>query len=626
MKSNQRQIFKRMLSNANRYWGNSDLDSENAYDPLVGLLMSACAWELSKINEDIYNSRSRITERIVQLMTPAALTTAVPAHSITSALPIDDKCTLKAQHQFYYTKRVSDPDDPVNVKLLQLVFSPVCHTEVLNCKLKYTAYGNTIFSNDTIFRDVRAEIPESLPQACLYLGLECDEELTDLNGLRIYLDVRNEELKGLFSHILKQVSISVGERTLISKSGLNAESPVIDINSVFKNKVSANLRMNQIVNQLYDKQFISITDETPLGDLDNDAALKNDAKILSDTLSENEKVIWLKLQFPESFSRKMLDDIKVVINAFPVVNAKLNNKIAVVKTKNDIHILDSDDEYFDLESVTLSNGTELIQNYNTSAKKMDENEVLVKHGGIERFDDRNAKEHLDYLMELMHDESASFNAVGREFVEQNLKSLNKIITRLENKLANAVKTKSEKPGLLVKTNSKNVGEAIYINYWTTKGATANRIKAGSELRLLKGNDILPDHSFLVCDTEGGRDKPSTNDRINAYRMALLTDDRIVTREDIKAYCHYLFGDKLGRVEVEKGIGHSVDEHGGYIRTLNVVLSPASPLMSDDEMTDWNYLCKELKAHLELKGSNILPYTIVTKPKELTQQHAGNGSG
>ena len=46
---NQEQIKNRMIKRASRMWGYSELESESAFDPVLELLLSACASELEKL-------------------------------------------------------------------------------------------------------------------------------------------------------------------------------------------------------------------------------------------------------------------------------------------------------------------------------------------------------------------------------------------------------------------------------------------------------------------------------------------------------------------------------------------------------------------------------------------------
>ena len=62
---NQDRIKDRILRRASRLWGYNELESENSFDPIVGLLLSAIASELDRLGFALESSNSRMIERIL---------------------------------------------------------------------------------------------------------------------------------------------------------------------------------------------------------------------------------------------------------------------------------------------------------------------------------------------------------------------------------------------------------------------------------------------------------------------------------------------------------------------------------------------------------------------------------
>lgn len=83
----QDRIRDRILRRASRMWGYSESETENSFDPLVGLLISACASELEKLSFEQENSRARIIDRILEVMFPEEVAGALPAHTILQVYP-----------------------------------------------------------------------------------------------------------------------------------------------------------------------------------------------------------------------------------------------------------------------------------------------------------------------------------------------------------------------------------------------------------------------------------------------------------------------------------------------------------------------------------------------------------
>lgn len=90
MKSlSKEEIKERLIRRAADTWGMDEMEIEYSLDPIVSILFDACAHEFERISDTIKSSRTRITERLVDLLTPQVSVTARPAHAVMHALPID---------------------------------------------------------------------------------------------------------------------------------------------------------------------------------------------------------------------------------------------------------------------------------------------------------------------------------------------------------------------------------------------------------------------------------------------------------------------------------------------------------------------------------------------------------
>ena len=70
MNESREHIRNRMLQNAAKIWGYPETEEASNFDPLVGLLLSVNAAELERLSNEIYHSRNRVMDRIVQLLAP----------------------------------------------------------------------------------------------------------------------------------------------------------------------------------------------------------------------------------------------------------------------------------------------------------------------------------------------------------------------------------------------------------------------------------------------------------------------------------------------------------------------------------------------------------------------------
>ncbi|MBC8643211.1 type VI secretion system baseplate subunit TssF [Flavobacterium lindanitolerans] len=131
------QIKDRLLKRAAKQWGYSDVELENVFDPIVNLLFDVCAKELEKISNEIYSSRRRITERLVDILTPTASAKATPARAIVRAYPVENEVILNDHHQFYFQKKEANPYNPTENIIKNYFFGPTKPVKLNRNKLNY---------------------------------------------------------------------------------------------------------------------------------------------------------------------------------------------------------------------------------------------------------------------------------------------------------------------------------------------------------------------------------------------------------------------------------------------------------------------------------------------------------
>lgn len=104
MASFKREIIKEeMIKTAGRLWNIPEDEIETNFDPLILLMIEACAAELEKIGYNIASSHTRLLNRLADLLVPEALLGPVPASCVASAIPVENVAELTNQHHFYIT-------------------------------------------------------------------------------------------------------------------------------------------------------------------------------------------------------------------------------------------------------------------------------------------------------------------------------------------------------------------------------------------------------------------------------------------------------------------------------------------------------------------------------------------
>ena len=199
MQESRNHIKTRLLKNAARAWGYAEAESENNFDPLVSMLLTACAAELEKVSGEIQSSRARVLERLVQLLSPDALTGALPAHAIACATPLESGFELPEQTQFYATRKVSGRLENEESISKDSFFSPTADFRLNKAAIRFMATGNTLYRvSNHINKEIiaHAESGKDLPASTLWLAI--DEPHESLRNSLFYFDLRNEANKQLF--------------------------------------------------------------------------------------------------------------------------------------------------------------------------------------------------------------------------------------------------------------------------------------------------------------------------------------------------------------------------------------------------------------------------------------------
>lgn len=619
MQETKEHIKARMLKNAARSWGYPEAEPENNFDPLVSMLLSACAAELEKISADICASRARVLERMVQLISPDVLTGALPAHSIATALAADDTAEPDESMQFYCRIKpaAAVENDPSGQK--DIFFSPTGSFHINKASIRYMAAGNKLFkTNSSGAKELLASSPLHLPAATLWLGI--DEPALSLHNSLFYFDLHSAESRQLFYYQLPNALWYSGDVPLSHLPGYGGKNScdesfcVADALSSF---YTVGRKIKKHINGFYKAHFITLLDEqAATGRHEHPGADDPIGRVFSGKESaqlSQASIRWINIRFPAVVPDRLLQDVVCVVNCFPVMNSRLHEIIYRMQDLINIIPLSTDDIFFDLEGV-YNEENQAVHVQDGQQEGGQPAATLLRNGGIGRFDERSATALIDHLLQLLHDESAAFHAMGNDFMNSEVKQLRQVINKLEQQRALTGHTRRDPaPYLVVRSHREQTWKHLYITYRSTHGQEANNIKAGTCLQLYKGASVKNSQAILVQATQGGRDKLSTSESILAYKSALLSKDRLVTAEDIKAFCRYQLGDKIKGVLVSKGNMVHPDERQGYIKTIDVRIElhgKNGDVMEEAAQRFWE---NNLQVLLEQRSTIYMPYRVSIQP-------------
>jgi hypothetical protein len=617
MQENRNHIKTRLLKNAARAWGFTETEAENNFDPLVSMLLTACSAELEKISGEIQASRGRVLERLVQLLSPDALTGALPAHAIACTTAIESRFEMAEETQFYCTRKFKGNTEADEQISKDVFFSPTANFQLNRASIRFMAVGETIYRiSNHINKEIiaHADPDKELPANSLWLAIDRPEE--SLQKSLFYFDFHNEADKQLFYQQLPKASWYWNDQPMSHASGYAHQADSgeqLDIEAILNRDDDVSLKIKKHVNAFYKNNFITLEDEYDLSASGDNEMLSG---IIAETFSRAQKHLqkqplrWICIDFPQTISSKLLQDVMCVMNCFPVLNRKLEElSIRLQEIMNIIPML-TEDTFLDLADVSNDEGKLLnVRSFQHSGG--DETfSLMLRNGGVGRFDERDAGSIVNYLLQLLRDESAAFSTLGNDFMSGEMKQLQQIINKLEQRLFSRQLTREHTPYLVIRNNTKKQRQNIFVRYWSTGGADVNNIKSGTLLRLYKGTGLENNQLTLVTTTIGGRDKLGTTESVFAYKSALLSRDRLISPEDIKAFCHYQMGERVKKIDIQKGIMIHPDQEQGFIKTIDVVIDVNRKAYEEmSEKGEIDFWTDNLKLLLEEKSVALLPYRV-----------------
>jgi len=606
----QDRIKDRVLKRAARSWGFSDVEMETSFDPVVSMMLNALSYELEKVAHELEDSKTRVVERVLEIMFPEVTAGVKPARAILHALPIENGMKVSLQNQMSASRRIHNIYNPLAPINKEIALSPTLEVKLSSAEIKYVAYERNLFEISNLFyKDAIRDYKHSLPSGVVFLGIELtNPKVEEIEDLMLYIDIKNTHQKEMFHYYLKQMKCFQDDVQITVEEGYNVPVNNIDIENIINRNYTHLSEIMQEVNEFYFDNFYTLK-----GSLKHKAIneYSEEYKYFEAVTSRNDNpVIWVKMIFPESLIPQILDNVSFTANCFPVINKKkhiinktLGNFLSYIALETDNNI------YLDVDTVVdgFNNHYE-IKEFKDGV--IEEGNAVLRTGGVSRFDSRSASELLQNVLDLLKDESSSFAGLGKDFMNSSLVEINQLLASVEQQARESSFSKNNDPYLMIKPKfDESIGKSFSIHYWSTCAEEGNDIKAGTVLEAKDDMLFVSKESVLITNTVGGMNKQNNKDRILAYRNALLTRGRIVTFADIKAFGFNHFKSCITDIRIEKGTRKEISVKAGFSRTVDIHLQ-VNPVEKDYlSETEWDYLCDSFMKQLKNRSSNVFPYRI-----------------
>ena len=599
-KYNKEQIRNRMLKNAAAFCG---IKKAENFDPVVKLLLEALSNEVYMLGEDFTAIETRLLEKTARILTPGILTSPFPAHGIVHAYPIEPCYQITRESGMYYES------DSLTRKLStgSVSFYPACDTLLHKADVKYMVCDDLLYRiAPTLEKTMIARTETRMPPRTVWLGVAVDESISDLEDFSFYLDFPNLMESYEYLLLLPCTEWSVEGKPVVMERGIHERTTIPEepTRAFFQNYDVMSV-IDREVMDIYSKHFLKVSQSFPF----DSSWKKNLPDILRSCFKEavlekmQDKLVWVKIQFPAHFTPEVLEELHAGINIVPVENKTLHEqttpledtfRVVPLRTGNHESLLsvhsvkDSDGKtYHELlypeKDSTESNGT-----------------YSIRKGGCERFDSRSAKELLGYLSDLLDDETHAFHAVSSIKLQALTTQMEQLMAQMK-QTADSMNESRETPYYLMIDQLSGKGQ-ITVKYWTTNCEVGNRIQAGVNLSPNATTYLDSKTLALVSTTYGGKQAPKNREQIDIYKYGFISHGRILTQNDIASFCKKELGELLVRTEIRNGVEISPMPHEGLVRTKEVHLILGTKL---DEPSQE----KQIKDNLRTKLSACSPDTF-----------------
>ena len=608
-------ILQRLFHRAASLW---DIQSIEDLDPVVKIMMEGLSTYLYDLTNEIEDSSVRILEAVAATLVPSILINPRPAHAVLQAYPSDSVAIIDRKTVFL-DKKI--PPELKKRGINFFSFVPVNNrVRLVSGKIKYLIterFFCRIEENGEKAGVTQTHTPSERINNSVWIALDLDPEAETFKNLSFYIDFpfsagRYDKFK-----VLPYSRWSVDGQKLEMKTGLphlSDEDEAYDsegYDTLF-DKYSMLNQIDDTISDYYGLQYLTVNNDLQLNQVNKAKFPHEIVDLFPERVTDlPEPCYWIKAELPVYLKAKDIHDIKIYINTFPVVNKTLYSPMYnLSKTVSTILPLRTHEteHFISVESVTDSHRVEYKAIPYSTKEKPKTGFYSVKRGGMERFDRRDAAEHLERTIDLLRDNVASFLSFGADSLRNVIFEVQENLNRIVQKFEDSRIIEYTVPYYLILDKIEN-NETIFAEFWATHCEQANNLRTGKMLTPLSNALFRKDSCKLLTQTRGGRAEADTSGKLDAFRYVLTTRDQIMTFEDVSNFCKMELGEKITRVNVTRGVAVSPLPKEGLIRTVDVHLRPTPGY----EQVVMESECDLLVA-LHRKSPDMFNYRIILENK------------
>lgn len=594
------------------------------YDPLVNMIMGACAAELEQVYHEIYNAETRVLHRLQEMLMPETANVPKPAHALLKSLPDTPQVDLTPQDHFTWTEEQTGKAD------IPYHFVPLVKHRLLAGEIAYLATENTLYERTGSaipWRSISENTNNPYTRK-IWIGFALDDQVTSLKDVALRFDLQIPGSAGQQIDTQKDILLAG-----LSEAKLFLDGQPLPIRyglSTAPDRLSGALsqmqRMRAEILRHYDPGFLVIENSPDLTTLpstppppaflsdNSDAAAWQ--QIQAKLQQAKQRLVGLELHFTYPVRLPGLErNLTCTINEFPVANLHQHRKddgdTYFNKSSINIIALEPEAPFLFINDVYERGNREAPYQYLpfSSFLKGGTATYSIRSGGIGRWDEYNTWSRLAYILKVFRREMKEDKLLQQLGKELSLEELHEFIRLHRPELQEETEAPVH-PAVYLLLNTGSLafgGKRIVADYTTTMAERGNKIPAGTVLEPSL-NGLAPNGTYLVCPTEGGRAKRSRPEQLDYLRGALATQNRITTKADIESFCHQFLGEEGATLHIEKTV--YVDPRPGFgpTRAVLVRIQPSQSFEAPKE--DWEGIGRLMEKELADRSTMFLNFQVV----------------
>lgn len=594
-------IKTRMVKTAARLWNIPENEIEVSFDPLLLLLIEACAAEMEKIGFEIQHTQARLLEKCIELLVPASSLGIKPASCIAFATPVEETAAIHTDTFFDCTQNIRVKD---KTTAHHFYFTPVGKFTLHKATPAYFFMGRKIFKIKPNGTKELLYSSDKSNTTVRQVHLALDTPLISLDGMQIYFELHNHPAPEKFYHSLQHAALLLPDNTTVAAGHGYYHSEQFDYapDEILANGISHVDKINKSVAAIYAGQFIHIpANSNVLHKTPPPGITHGFPQSILDKIQAN-NYAFLSLELNRNFTEEELEGINCFINAFPVINKQKHALTYITDKWVNIVPLPTQGHFLDLLDVSTVGGKAYQHRVAPVNGELKEGQAVVRNSGVRKADAPFIRNMIGSMIHAIQNESNFFTEFNNEFILSKLKEISQLLARIDDQLVKSGDMKTGGVHLLLKPQTP--GETVTIQYVATDAELANQLAPYTGLaphnHLLTG---IKDN-YIVSKPLGGKSNFSFAEKETLLKQQIFSKDKIVSTQDIKLLFRQLFSNSLVQIEIKKGYAIGTAFNQGLHKTIDILLT-----LGNISWEEANYLKNEALDVLNQKATLVYPFRV-----------------